>query len=181
MASVRPLREVLADLVGDGAARAGGPEAYLAEQGHADLPTDLVAEAVVSFADTAPPEVAEQLAPFVTAHTAGQEDAGGWFDLLTTASTEVTDDLDDLDGAVSEPWAADFGPDPDASLDFGSGAEVDLSAMDAVDETPAPATPTDWASDAEEPQPTEAPVPDPASQDVVDEDLAADEDWDSLD
>jgi len=180
MASVRPLREVLADLVGDAAARAGGPEAYLAEQGHADLPTDLVAEAVVNFADTASPEVAEQLAPFVTAHTAGSEDPAEWFDLLTSASTEVADDLDGLEDTATEPWSADFGPDPGPGLDFGAGAdEIDFPAVDAVDSVDSvdaaemPAAPTDW-SDAEEPPA----VADPAAQDMVtDEDL----DEDSLD
>ena len=41
----------------------------LRASGHADLPDGLVAEAVVSYADTAPIEVAEHLSPFVMANS----------------------------------------------------------------------------------------------------------------
>jgi hypothetical protein len=170
MASVRPLREVLADLVGDTDARMSGPEAYLAEQGHGELSPELVAEAVVSFADTAPVEVAEQLAPFVTAHTAGRP--GEWFDLLTSASVETADDLDGVVEAP-EPWSSDFGAD----LDFGAGAELDFP-MPELD-TSTQTTPTDWQA-ADEPLPAETPTSDTpaAADDVV---MADDEDEDSLD
>lgn len=147
MASVRPLRELLADLVGDASARSGGPEAYLAEHGHPDLPPDLVAEAVVSFADTAPPEVAEHLAPFVTAHTAGDEEPADWFDLLASAPEDPADDLDQLDDDP-DPWSmADFDSDPGPGLDFGAGAD----ALDDVDHAAAldDDAPTDWSAAAE--------------------------------
>lgn len=174
MASVRPLREVLADLVGDAGARVDGPEAYLAEQGHAELPPELMAEAVVSFADTAPPEVAEQLAPFVTAHTAGH--SGEWFDLLTSASVEAADDLDGL-AEAPEPWSSDFGSDPGPGLDFGTGAEIDLPVPELDSETSTTVAPTDWPV-------TDEPIPaEPTTSDTtIDEVIAADElDEDSLD
>jgi hypothetical protein len=176
MASVRPLREVLADLVGDTDARMGGPEAYLAEQGHAELPPELMAEAVVNFADTAPPEVAEQLAPFVTAHTAGQSDAGEWFDLLTSAPVGAADDLDGLTEAP-EPWSSDFGQDPGPGLDFGTGAEIDFPTAELASETSTQAAPTDW-SVTDEPIPAEATTSDTTTDDVI---TAEEPDEDSLD
>jgi hypothetical protein len=149
MASVRPLRDLLADLVGEGGVRSGGPEAYLAEHGHPDLPPELMAEAVVSFADTAPPEVAEHLAPFVTAHTAGAEHTADWFDLLTSSPTGLADDPDTLDG--SPDIGDDLDPDPGAELDFGAGAvdtldtpaSLDESADDAMEAPTAPDSPAD--------------------------------------
>lgn len=177
MASVRPLRELLADLVGDASARAGGPEAYLAEHGHPDLPAELVAEAVVSFADTAPPEVAEHLAPFVTAHTAGDEDPGDWFGLL--ASAELPDDPDALDGDP-EPWSMDdFDSDPGPGLDFGAGAVDTLDALDGVDHADAPDddAPTDWPAAVDHTPPAEEPVEEPSPEDVI-EDVDDDDDPD---
>jgi hypothetical protein len=125
MASARPLRDVFADLTGSGGST-GDPEALLREQGH-ELPDDLVAEAVVSYADTAPAEVAEHLAPYVTAHSAvgaepGDESAVGWLDLLGTAP--------------AGPGVADGGPDDDLpapDLDFGTGAEPGPPAATADD------------------------------------------------
>lgn len=73
MESARPLREVLGELVGDESARralVADSEQVLREAGHAGLPEGLVAEAVVSYADTAVIEVAEHLAPFVMARSA---------------------------------------------------------------------------------------------------------------
>lgn len=150
MADVRPLKELLSDLVGSADTHADGPAAYLAEHGH-DLPPDLVAEAVVSYADTAPPEVAEHLAPFVTAHTSGLEPESDWFDLLTSAP-DPADDLDaepdvdalhdphdsgpdDLDGDLD----ADDGTDPEHDLGFGSGHHMDFGtgSVDALDLPPA--------------------------------------------
>jgi hypothetical protein len=146
MSSTRPLHELLADLAGDGdAGRAhGDPEAYLAANGHAGLPPDLVAEAVVSYADTAPVEVAEHLAPFVTTHSAVPADeppsdvSDDWFDLLTTAPAAPTDDLDpdpglddDLDGDT--PWSPDDDPGP--GLDFGTGSADDLDAPADADDS----------------------------------------------
>jgi hypothetical protein len=127
MASARPLRDVFADLAGGGNT-ADDPDALLRDQGHA-LPDHLVAEAVVSYADTAPAEVAEHLAPYVMTHSAvgtdpvaGDEPPAGWLDLLGSAPAGDLDDLDDL-APVSERFddAAGLGPDP-SGLDFGTGA-----------------------------------------------------------
>jgi hypothetical protein len=140
----RPLRELFADLVGDAEARhayGSDPAGYLAAHGHPDLPEPLVAEAVVSYADTAPVEVAEVLAPYVTAHgpvPAAEADAdpdtgsaADWFDLLTSSDVaddpfgehpgeepgeEPAADPDPQVGDVAGAWA-----DP-AELDFGTGA-----------------------------------------------------------
>jgi hypothetical protein len=128
MASARPLRDVFADLVGDPDA-AGDPAAFLRDQGHPGLPDHLVAEAVVSYADTAPVEVAEHLAPYVTAHSAvgagpasGDEPPAGWADLLGTApDVSGPADLDDL-GSVDSGEAAGLDPEPGLDLDFGAGA-----------------------------------------------------------
>lgn len=174
MASVRPLRELLTDLVGDDAARADGPAAYLAAHGHTDLPPDLVAEAVVSFADTAPPEVAERLAPFVAAHTDGEETVD-WFDLLTTAQPDLTES-DELD-ADPEPWT-DFGTDPGPGLDFGAGSLDEPDEPDLPDLSPSHATDTDWPEDTFDEAPAEAVEPDAPAQPIVLDDDDTDDDTD---
>jgi hypothetical protein len=180
MTEVRPLRDLLADLVGDLGVRDGGPSAYLAEHGHADLPADLVAEAVVSYADTAPPAVAEQLAPFVTAHTAGDEEPADWFDLLTSAPADLPDDLDALDSAPT-PWAGDdFDADPGPALDFGTGA-TDLDAPTADDDVDEPLDdepPPGWSAAEQTPS---ASTTDPDAMDIVAVDLEDDADDDSDD
>jgi len=151
MDSARPLRDVFADLTGGGTA-AGDPEALLRDQGHPGLPDHLVAEAVVNYAETAPVEVAEHLAPYVTAHSAvgageplggetpGDEPPAGWLDLLGTAPAGpgLADEPADLDYLAPSPdeldEAADLGPDPgfglDFGADFGTGAEL-VPAVDA--------------------------------------------------
>jgi hypothetical protein len=159
MTSGRPLHELLADLVGDAdAARAhGDPETYLAAGGHPDLPPDLVAEAVVSYADTAPVDVAEHLAPYVTTHSAvptAEPAAEDWFGLITTAPAEdlSDDDLsddpgfaDDLSG--EQPWSPDEDHDHASALDFGAGSEgVDSPHHTAAE--PAGDSPEDDAPDA---------------------------------
>jgi hypothetical protein len=164
MASVRPLRELLADLVGDTSTHSG--DAYLAEHGHPDLPPELVAEAVVSFADTAPPELAEQLAPFVTAHTAGQ--TADWFDVLTSAQPDLADDPGDvLDGG---PSTEDLGPDPGTELDFGAGATDAVDFADPLDVELA-AGPTSWPATEQVPSGI-------AAADTLDGDVAAEEEQD---
>src|SRR5688500_4344332 len=90
MATARPLRDVFADLAGDPDAHGVDPAELLREHGHADLPDALVAEAVTSFADTAPLEVAEHLAPYVMANSAvpgvaGEVEPGGWLTALADA------------------------------------------------------------------------------------------------
>ena len=115
-----PLRDVFAQLAGEGQPHAEAAEELLAAHGHAGLPDGLVAEAVVNFADTAPHEVAEHLAPFVKANSAvplddadADEDTAdrGWFDLLSTAP-----EVDDLS---AEPAGLD-----DEALDFASAASA---------------------------------------------------------
>jgi hypothetical protein len=136
MAAARPLKDVFAELTGDDAARA---DEVLAAGGHGDLPPDLVAEAVVNYADTAPVEVAEHLAPFVTAHSAvppldevdGEAD---WSALLASAPA-VEADLDaDLDpdlapDAVDATDASDIDAPGTDDVDFGVGAD-DVSEID---------------------------------------------------
>lgn len=97
MGATRPLREVFAEVSTGG----GGtdPQGVLAAAGHPDLPPDLLGEAVVNYADTASPEVAEHLAPLVTAHTGVLPGAGhgsgdqdpDWLDALAGAPQGVTD------------------------------------------------------------------------------------------
>ena len=123
----RPLKDVFSDLVGDPSAGADA----LAAAGH-DLPADLVAEAVVSFAGTAPAEVAEHLAPFVTANSGvpgeGGAETGEWFELLATApDPDEVEELDDgtvLGAAPTAHGATD-------ELEFGAGADADDDADDA--------------------------------------------------
>jgi hypothetical protein len=119
----RPLRDVLADLAGDAGARAAygaDPAGYLAAHGHADLPEPLVSEAVVSYADTAPVEVAAALAPYVAAHGPvpdASADPADWFDLLTSAELPG----EDLDEPAEVADVAGDWADP-GELDFGAGA-----------------------------------------------------------
>jgi hypothetical protein len=117
MPPARPLRDVFADLTGDGAAVDARPDDLLRAQGHDDLGADLVAEAVVSYADTAPPEVAEHLAPFVMAHSpvppldhdAAGAQPPGWVDLLASAPAGA--DLPDLtDADLTDAGFAESGP-----------------------------------------------------------------------
>jgi hypothetical protein len=77
---VRSLRELFASVSDPGGHGVGDPTALLAAGGHGDLPGDLMAEAVVNYADTAPLEVAQHLAPFVMAHSAvpGAAEAAHW-------------------------------------------------------------------------------------------------------
>ena len=128
----RPLRELLADLVGDAEARhayGSDPAGYLAAHGHPGLPEPLVAEAVVSYADTAPVEVAEVLAPYVMANgpVPGDEQQAEWFDLLTSA--EVGDNP--FDESLAAPEPAEDWADP-AELDFGAGSGADVVAEPAL-------------------------------------------------
>ena len=160
MAAARPLKDVFAELTGDDAARA---DEVLAASGHGDLPPGLVAEAVVNYADTAPVEVAEHLAPFVTANSAvptlDEVDGDADWSVLLATAPAVEADLDaDLAPDVDAPGATDdvapgtddapgtgaSGTDAsgtdDASVDdvdFGVGAE-DASALDVAAGTDLP-------------------------------------------
>lgn len=135
----RPLRDVFADLSGtaDGSrVDARSPERLLAEAGHPHLPAGLVAEAVVSYADTAPIEVAEHLAPYVMAHSAvptgavEDVDQPRWLDLLSAApapagidTSPVTHhpDAEAVD-ATSHVWFGTGATHAGLDLDFGQGA-----------------------------------------------------------
>ena len=89
-----------------------GPAAVLRANGHPDLPDDLVAEAVGSYADTAPIEVAEHLSPYVMAHSpvpqpdAADVDPADWFDAVTTAPVPDGRPVDRLDG-LDRTWLDD--------------------------------------------------------------------------
>src|SRR5258705_13690824 len=98
MDAARPLRDVFADLAQDEDARSA--QDVLRAGGHPDLPDGLVAEAVGSYADTAPIEVAEHLSPYVMAHSSvplpdlPEVDASGWLNAMVTAP--IVDPLTDL-------------------------------------------------------------------------------------
>jgi len=63
---VRSLRELFASM----SHGSTDPATALAASGHADLPGHLVTEAIISYADSAPVEVAEHLQPYVVANSA---------------------------------------------------------------------------------------------------------------
>jgi len=161
----RSLHEVFQTLAGD-----PDPDAVLTAAGHAGLPADLLTEAIVNFADTAPPEVAEHLSPVVLG---ASSDAGLGLDLLTSAP-QVTWDDDGLD-AVDEPaWTAADDPALD-ELDFGAGGD-ELDALDDADGHLPGDAPDDLpdADDLADDVPDDVPVPD--GDDLPDGDLA-DEGW----
>src|SRR5688500_714446 len=104
MVIARPLRDVFGDVVGDADASAGNPADVLSASGHPDLPDALVAEAVTSYADTAPLEVAEHLSPYVMANSAvpgvgGEVDPSGWLRVL--AEAPAPGDAADVDPAAA--------------------------------------------------------------------------------
>jgi hypothetical protein len=139
MDDVRPLRELFDEMAGGRPAPADG-------WGH-DLPEDLLTEAIISYADTAPAEVAAHLAPFVTARsaigTAGAVgeidqpwDAADGLELLAAAPTGL--DLDQPYGGPADPLDSAPAPDAEPELDFGHGADPDLpvdsgTALDGFD------------------------------------------------
>jgi len=168
----RPLRELLADLVGDAEARhayGSDPAGYLAAHGHPDLPEPLVAEAVVSYADTAPVEVAEVLAPYVMAHGPVPDASAAtadWFDLLTAPTVPSSSELgEDPFESADEPDGPRDWSEP-AELDFGAGAESTVEspvetpaepALESTVESVEPADPSgpEWTADAAfAPEPT---------------------------
>lgn len=150
MNSARPLRELFDDLATGRHESQGAAEA-LREAGHGDLPPDLVGEAIVNYADTAPVEVAEHLAPFVTAATAGGElpDAGGGMDLLAGAAGPSLDDADLA--AAGEELPAGAG---EFDIPFGTGSEA--AAPGAGDTEPGEAGIDDWSGTRSELEVTEA-------------------------
>src|SRR5215469_14962088 len=139
MPPARPLRDVFADLSGTAAGSgvdARSPEALLADAGHPQLPAGLVAEAVVSYADTAPIEVAEHLAPYVMAHSAvptgavDDVDQPRWLELLSAAPDPTgieTSPVTEHPGteavdATAHVWFGTGATHTAVDLDFGQGA-----------------------------------------------------------
>jgi hypothetical protein len=153
MATARPLRDVFADVTGDEAARASDPAEFLRSSGHEDLPDTLVAEAVTSYADTAPVEVAEHLSQYVMSNSAvpgigADVDPSSWLEALAGAPEllESTVDpaaagLDDepryeAGEATSDTGDATLDTDGDDAgfdLDFGLGRAVE-TVEDALGE-----------------------------------------------
>jgi hypothetical protein len=133
MATARPLRDVFTEITGDDAARTADPTELLRSSGHGDLSHELVAEAVTSYADTAPVEVAEHLSPYVMANSAvpgvGTEvDPSSWLEVLASAPAAVLEWLDPtsagLDEAPTEPTPAPAPPD---------GDDADVDDLDGFD------------------------------------------------
>lgn len=167
----RPLRDVFSELVGSADARgahAADPAGFLAAHGHPALPADLVSEAIVSYADTAPAEVAEHLAPFVIAHSPVPVDEPDALDglhglngvdglgLLASAPTgPAADDLaaDTLVDHLADPFDIDAGhtgPDHAFGGDFGLGDQDIPAAGELAAHTghvPADAHPDDLQPD----------------------------------
>ncbi|WP_141014383.1 hypothetical protein [Nocardioides sambongensis] len=167
---MEPLREVFARLAAGGSG-AGEADAL------AGLEPELVAEALVGYADTAPIEVAEHLEGFVTGATAGDADADAvraGLDLLAHAPRPGDEELaDDLLGPAvptdptSEP-ASDSGPAADLDGELGSG--LDLGFGTGTTEIDLP-TPEDVAEVADEP--AAASDPEPGTDDPPFDDAAA--------
>lgn len=127
-------------------ALAGQPDRSASEMlhdaGYGDLPPELVGDALVSYADTAPVETAEHLAPFVTAHLGSPDatpDLDAGFGLLSSVSAADAD-LDAAELAADGNLAgvdgdlADVGgdlADVDGNLDFGAGGHT-VDVFDAA-------------------------------------------------
>ena len=154
MEPVRSLRELFSALSGGHSGAESDPTAMLAAEGHGDLPGDLMAEAIVNYADTAPVEVAEHLSPYVMAHSAvpGVDPGAGHLEgsaadglaLLTSAPdpAPVGEDLDGLAPATDPTHLVapdvhlhdapqDTVHDAPADLGFGHGHDQTLSPADA--------------------------------------------------
>jgi hypothetical protein len=114
MNPARPLRDIFADPVdGSSGADAAGPAEVLRAAGHPDLPDSLVAEAVGSYADTAPIEVAEHLSPYVMAHSPiplpdqAEVESGQWLEAVSTAPSVAAEGYDPLLGLDGPPVGLD--------------------------------------------------------------------------
>jgi hypothetical protein len=128
-AAARPLRDVLAEVVNGGPGRDAAladPAAFLRAAGHGDLPPELVTEAVVHHAASAPLPVAEHLASFVVAH--GPVD-GDPVDL----DTEPPSALDALDALGSYSVVEPDGLDDELAFGVG-GSELSAVAAEPDDE-----------------------------------------------
>lgn len=174
MAPARSLHEIFAGLSGDAAAL-DEAAAVLDANGYADLPAELLAQAVVSYAETAPVEVAEHLAPFVMAHSqvvgeaAVPDDLAAPLDLLASApavpvDAAELDDLPEIDGgdSVTVPGESVVGPVDgsagglmvDGAFGHGEGAPVDRldpaqDTLDAIEPESGAAGPAGYDSQLE--------------------------------
>jgi hypothetical protein len=141
----RSLHEVFGALSGSDA-----PDALFAASGHADLPPELLTEAIASYADTAPPEVAEHLSPVVLG-AAPDLDLG--LELLASAPQVTWDDVppedeagdvvelldadaDSMTDLPGDPFALDFGTGDEPVASAGTAAEADEPAGDAAAAVP---------------------------------------------
>lgn len=148
MEPVRSLREVLGELTGAGPGV--DPRRALREAGHGDLPDELLSEAVASYADTSPLEVAEHLAPFVTAYrqvgeATGAPDPAAALDLLTHAPAPGQPDPPAPASSLLEAEIeVDTGPTGEGGdgpgLEFGLGDRTSTLEPDG----PAPVAEADW-------------------------------------
>lgn len=149
MAPARALHDILAELAQAGGSVAAPAEA-LATAGHGDLPDGLVAEAIVSYADTAPAEVAAHLAPFVTDHSAlaravagpdaaGPELGDGWALLATAPAEPVLAGSDEFAGegplsgrdpVDADHGTGDLGTGDLGTADFGTGEQAGSDPFD---------------------------------------------------
>ncbi len=119
-----------------------------------DLGDAEVAEALVTYAHTAPVEVAADLAPYVMAHSPVplELDAAPPDGLALLAgaggAVDTLDDLPDVGGAApTGPEDAPAGEDP-ADLDFGAGGAAGPAPADAAVSVDDPTTPGDTPTTA---------------------------------
>jgi hypothetical protein len=129
MEAGRSLRELFAELSRPGAA---DPAELLRAAGFGDVPGSLVAEAIVSYAGTAPLEVAEHLAPFAVAHgplpTPDPAFDTAPPDGLTLLASAPVDDLPDDDPPVDppvDPTAALLPEPPDPAPEHGGAGHLE--------------------------------------------------------
>lgn len=137
MTPARALHDIFAGLAGEADAPRGDAAGVLRDGGHGELPGELVAEAIVSYADTAPVEVAEHLAPFVTVHSAvphevaevAEVEVTHGLDLLATAPAAVPEDIMPAPGADGD--AMEYGSSDTATAAW-HGADDEADAGDAA-------------------------------------------------
>jgi len=134
METARTLRDVFAALAGHGDA---GADAAPAESDHRallapheGLPDDLLSTAIASYAGTAPAEVAQHLAPVVTARVADPQHTG--LSLLASAPVGNWEGEVELDSGHADPSGLHLG---------------DLGSADSLDQHADPAGPDQRSGD----------------------------------
>ncbi len=177
MDKARPLGEILADLTRESEERSAyraDPEGYLSSVGYEGLSPEEAGEAVTHFADRLPPEMAEQLAPVVMAHSPATV-------ALTDETSDSQESLDDIGGRsiLSDPLGtlADLPLMEDPDVDPEEIFEDDL-------DDPAPSTdPSDAHHDLDSAHPGEPDEADDDPEDTLDEhpDRGGDDPEDTLD